>query len=145
MYWTGRYLCMRFSWEMGLRTMPSLCFHHLSHSWETQHLPHPEVCQHQTTSERACVLTLVCVCVSLVYAWARDGWIEMFTMLVYLFVFVVRFLRTFPSVSSLCRSPGWEYSLCDSSNAYCIDRYSQLECICDFYWKKSVIRSLMTM
>lgn len=52
--WSVASLCVWFSWEMGLRTMPGICFQQLSHSWETQHLPHLKVCQHQTTSECAC-------------------------------------------------------------------------------------------
>lgn len=48
-----------------------------------------------------------------VYAWGRDGWTEMFTMLVYLFAFVLMLLRMFPSARSLfeCYSPGCKYSL----------------------------------
>lgn len=53
--WSVASVCVWFSWEMGPCTMPGICFQQLSHSWETQHLPHLKVCQRQTTNECACV------------------------------------------------------------------------------------------
>ncbi len=134
-------VCMRFSWEISLCTMPGLYFQQLSHSWGTQHLLHPKACQQQTTSQCVCVFIFVneCVHVFVCLCMGPRGT----EMLVYPSAFVVMFLRTFMTfVNTLlkCHSPGCAYSLRDAYNVHHTSHYSQLESVHDSNWKNRLFK-----
>ncbi len=121
--------------------MPGLYFQQLSHSWGTQHLLHPKVCQQQTTSQCVCVFIFVneCVHVFVCLCMGPRGT----EMLVYPSAFVVMFLRTFMTfVNTLlkCHSPGCAYSLRDAYNIHHTSHYSQLESVHDSNWKNRLFK-----
>lgn len=126
-------VCVRFSWEISLCTMPQLFFQQLSHSWETPAPPEG------VSVNRPPINVSVCLYLFMNLRMGLRGT----EMLVCPSAFVVMFLRTFMTFMNTllkCRSHGCAYSLHDAYNVHHTSHYSQLECVHDSNWKNRLFK-----